>query len=617
MVLAMRAYQILGWDLDAKVDHIVAIVFQNDLDEILADVVNIALHRGEDDPRALFDVRLLHESFEMADGGFHGLGGLKNFGDNQFVVVEKPAHFRHSIHQRPVDDVQRRHALLQLEVQVADQPVFRAFEDVIRKAAIQREIFRARLLADARSAKVRGNCSDMELIDGGLLFARLRPPIIRRAMEKRGLGMPGRDFPRHAIEKKILGKQALMLGDRRETLDALGVDDSQIESSLRAVVEKDGIHNLARTRRQAEGYVRDSQHGSHVGNALLNETNSFNCLHGAADVIFIPGGAGKHKRIENDAFRANTILLGEHPVRALGNFQLSLARERLRLNRILVNAAHDDGSAVRARKRADALEFLLAIFQIDRVDDALSLAIGERELNGARVRGINHYRDFDLAYEIAVEVRDIIYLIAVRALQANVHDVRAALHLAPRDFGGFLPLFLCHEVLERPRADHVRALSHHERARALFGFDHFDPGVDRATVWLGRAARRLALRHLRECANVMFRCSAAPADDIEPAPIHKSLELFGERRWRLPISPFLIGQACIGIAGNKTIREELQRADMVGHELGAGGAVQAQRNHFHVIERGPKRLDALATEHRSHGLNRRGNHQRDGLAKLA
>ena len=68
-------------------------------------------------------------------------------------------------------------------------------------------------------------------------------------------------------------------------------------------------------------------------------------------------------------------------VGALGDFEFALASECLRLYRVFVDASDDDRRAVGAGKRADALEFFFAIFEIDGIDDAFALAIGERELD--------------------------------------------------------------------------------------------------------------------------------------------------------------------------------------------------------------------------------------------
>ena len=89
---------------------------------------------------ALRRVGLLHELFEMADGGLHRFGGLQHFGDDQLVGVEQAADFRHSRHERAVDDVERRGAFGELAVEIGDQAVLRAFENVICEALVERQV---------------------------------------------------------------------------------------------------------------------------------------------------------------------------------------------------------------------------------------------------------------------------------------------------------------------------------------------------------------------------------------------------------------------------------------------------------------------------------------------
>lgn len=61
---------------------------------------------------------------------------------------------------------------------------------------------------------------------------------------------------RNVVEQEVLGQLALVLGNRRETLDAFGIDDGEIEACLGAVIEEDGVNNLARARWQPERDVR-------------------------------------------------------------------------------------------------------------------------------------------------------------------------------------------------------------------------------------------------------------------------------------------------------------------------------------------------------------------------
>ena len=128
--------------------------------------------------------------------------------------------------------------------------------------------------------------------------------------------------------------------------------------------------------------------------------------------------------------------------RPLRDGQLSLARERLRLQLVFVDAADHQRGAVTPCDRADPLELLFAVFEVDRVDDALALAIGERQLDRRRIGGVDHDRRLDLADQLLVERRDVLHLVAIARLQADVDDVRAVADLPPRDLGRLFPLLL-------------------------------------------------------------------------------------------------------------------------------------------------------------------------------
>ena len=59
--------------LDAQVDDFVAVVRQNDVDQVLADVMNIALHRGQNHGAFLRAFDFLHKLFKMPHAGLHAL----------------------------------------------------------------------------------------------------------------------------------------------------------------------------------------------------------------------------------------------------------------------------------------------------------------------------------------------------------------------------------------------------------------------------------------------------------------------------------------------------------------------------------------------------------------
>ena len=161
------------------------------------------------------------------------------------------------------------------------------------------------------------------------------------------------------------------------------------------------------------------------------------------------------------------------------------------------------------RDRHHALEFFLAVFQVDGIDDGFALAIRQRQLDRCRIGGINHQRRFYLANQLFIERWDVFFLVAFRALQAYINNLRASAHLPPRNLAGFFPFFFRHQVLEQARADYVGAFADQQRPRAVLRFNCLDAGINCAVRLRRPHTRFLALRHLRNRANVLFRCSAA------------------------------------------------------------------------------------------------------------
>ena len=83
-------------NLDAEVHHVVAVVAEDDLHQVLADVVDVALHGSQHDLAARRGIGLLHELLQMIDRGLHRFGRLQHFRHDQLIVVEEPARLRTS-----------------------------------------------------------------------------------------------------------------------------------------------------------------------------------------------------------------------------------------------------------------------------------------------------------------------------------------------------------------------------------------------------------------------------------------------------------------------------------------------------------------------------------------
>ena len=104
--------------LDPQVEHRVAVVRQDDVDEVLADVVHVAAHGGEHDLAARVALGLLHVRLEVAHGGLHRLRRLQHERQLHLAAPEQVAHDGHAGEQVDVDDLRAAPCSSRASVQV-------------------------------------------------------------------------------------------------------------------------------------------------------------------------------------------------------------------------------------------------------------------------------------------------------------------------------------------------------------------------------------------------------------------------------------------------------------------------------------------------------------------
>ena len=123
------------------------------------------------------------------------------------------------------------------------------------------------------------------------------------------------------------------------------------------------------------------------GSAALMSADALDGLDGGADVVAVAGADREDQRIEDDVLGRDAVLLGQQSdTSARAICELALARDRLRLLLVLVDTADHQRRAVAARERHHALEALLAVLEVDRVDDRLARRPLERLLDDASRR---------------------------------------------------------------------------------------------------------------------------------------------------------------------------------------------------------------------------------------
>ncbi len=161
-VLLRRRHDVGKRHLDAEVDHPVAVVGEDDVDQVLADVVHVALHRGQHDGALLLALDLLHEGLEIGDGRLHRLGRLQHEGQLHLAGAEQLAHHLHAVQQHVVDDGERRVALVERGLQFLVQALAVAIDDAVLEPALDRlgALHLAMLSAALRPANISSSfCS--------------------------------------------------------------------------------------------------------------------------------------------------------------------------------------------------------------------------------------------------------------------------------------------------------------------------------------------------------------------------------------------------------------------------------------------------------------------------
>ena len=127
--------------LDAEVDDRVAVVGQDDVDEVLADVVHVALDgRQHDLALAGGALDLLHVRLEVGDRRLHDLRALQHERQLHLAGPEQLADGLHPRQQRVVDDRQRRLAGGHRLVEVGLEAVLLAVDDPPLQPLGEREL---------------------------------------------------------------------------------------------------------------------------------------------------------------------------------------------------------------------------------------------------------------------------------------------------------------------------------------------------------------------------------------------------------------------------------------------------------------------------------------------
>ncbi len=290
---------------------------------------------------------------------------------------------------------------------------------------------------------------------------------------------------------------------------------------------------------------------------------------------------------------------------------------------LLVDGQRDDGRAVLADERHHprvAGVGAVAVLEVDRVDDAAAAEHLQAGLDHVRLGRVEHDRQGGRGGEPAGELAHVLRAVAADVVDAQVEQVRAVAGLLAGDLDAVLR--------SRRRASRRGTPWSRWRWCARRPSARWRPARTarggRATTRRARSparappARRRASRRRRP-ADVLGRGAAAAADQRravlvdERAAAPRPARPGSAGRPRRPAVS--CGRPALGMTDSGT-RGVLRQVPQVLAHLGrAGGAVEPDQVDAQRLERGQRRADLAAEQHRAGGLDGDLADQRHGRAR--
>ena len=206
-------------DHDAQVNDFVVVAAEDDADNVLANVVDVAFYRRHHDLALATATGLFgfHEGFKMRNGTLHRACTLDDLGEEHFAFAKEFAHDAHAVHQRTFDDVE---GAVEFEASLF-RVVFNEVDDAVHQRVGQ--AFRNRAFAPRQ-------------IDDTFLAAPLY-----------GICVLDEGFCRTlvAIKEHVLDLGQHFFGNVGVDLELARVHDAHVHAGTNGVVEECRVHGFA------------------------------------------------------------------------------------------------------------------------------------------------------------------------------------------------------------------------------------------------------------------------------------------------------------------------------------------------------------------------------------
>ena len=376
-LLACHAQHLFRLDVAAKVDHAEAVVLQQHLDDVLADVVDIAFHRGDCDgvrPHAVVG-RIAHVRLDHVESHLHRLGGSHKLRKKELSLIELLPHHIKCGDEHAVDQVER---VMSLEQRLGGRPhralstrqdemhhVANGIGGVRKRIRDRHRAFRCRIGSPRRLRSLRST-------RGG-------------ARSRRACRIRVRDVGILPDELDGAGILAVQYPERVHRVGValrLRVQNRHIQPAPERGGQKRRVHHVA--LRQAEADVGHAERRAHA-QALLHHGHCAQYLKRLRLV-----GSTRHGQAVDDHIgsRDAVTLGGFHD--PLGNGETPLGSGR---DALFVKGKADHGASVALHDGKHGLQAFP--FAVDAVDERFAGVTAHRRLHRHRVGRIHHQRQRD------------------------------------------------------------------------------------------------------------------------------------------------------------------------------------------------------------------------------
>ena len=586
----------LGRRHHAEVVDLEIVALQHHADDVLADVVDVALHRGEHDlaSAARFAVLLrLDERHQMRHRPLHHAGALHHLRQEHLAGAEQVADRVHAVHQRPLDHVDgpRR-----------GQPRLLGIVDDVAVDAFHQRM--AQPFGDRQAAPLG------VVRRGGALPGAA---VALRRLEQ-ALGGVGA-----AIQHRVFHRLLEVGGNLVVDGELAGVDDAHGEPGVDGVVEEDRVdgfaHAVVAAKRERD--VADAAGGVNEREALLRPAHGVDEVAPVAVVFLDAGGDGEDVGVEHDVFGREAGLFHQQPVAAFDD--LLAPRKGIGLAALVEGHHHRRGAVAPAQPRLFQERFLAAL-EADRVDDALALHAAQAGFDHVPVAGVDHHRhagDVRLGHGEVEEAPHRRHAVRHPFVHVHVDDLGAVLHLLAGDVQRCGEVAGLHQAAELRRAGHVGALADVHEQRLVVDAQRLQAGEREAGARCRQRARLGPGSAFGQGADVFRRGAAAAADEIHPAARDEVADGLRHLLGGLVVAAEGIGQASVRMYAHESAGDLRQLLHVRTQRLGTQGAVQADDQRLGVAHGVPERFRRLPGERASAGVgDRAGDHHRQALAVL-